>query len=142
MAVKFPDTYSLYKEVQRDPIQYTYCVDFEHISRYQALRQVIHQGLSEDRYVALETSNPFSTNSNLKYYTVPHDRQNILDLIAEEQLGSANYAWVIAYVNKIADGFTVLEGTQLAIPLSISALFDKGELLASVSATKLNLGSE
>ncbi len=136
------DTYSQYKEVERDPIQYTYCVDYNHISRYRSLRQVIHQGQSPDRFVALETVNPFSTSSSVKYYTVPPNRENRLDLIAYEQLGSATYAWVIAYINKIADGFTVLEGTRLAIPQSIASLFDQGELLASVSAFKLNLGSE
>ena len=139
---RFPDTYSTYKEVERDPIQYTYCVDFNHVSRYRGLRQVIHQGQSEDRFVALETPNPFSTNMEMKYYTVPSHLENRLDLIAQEQLGSATYAWVIAYINKINDGFTVLEGTELAIPTSFSSLFNKNELLASVTATKLNLGTE
>lgn len=138
----FYDTYSKYKEVDRDPIQYTYCPDYNHICRYRALRQVIHQGLSSDRYIALETPNPFSTNANFKYYTVTPDRENRLDLIALDQLGSATYSWVIAYVNNIADGFTVLEGTRLAIPISISSLFSKGEMLAPVSAFALNLGSE
>ena len=140
--MKFPDTYTRYKDVERDPIQYTYCVDFDHVSRYRSLRQVIHQGLSEDRFIALETINSISSSSNLKYYNVPANRQNRLDLIAEEQLGSATYAWVIAYINKIPDGFTVLEGTELAIPISLSSLFEKGSILASVTATKLNLGSE
>ena len=139
---KFPDTYSLYQEVERDPIQYTYCVDFKHISRYRGLRQVIHQGLSPERFIALETVNPFETNANVRYYNVPHHLENRLDLIAYEQLGSASYAWVIAYFNNIQDGFTVLEGTQLAIPTSISSLFNKGEVLQSLTATKLNLGSE
>lgn len=140
--MKFQDTYHPYEEINRDPIQYTYCVDFDHISRYRTLRQVIHQGLSDDRFVALETVNPFGSRSNLKYYTVPHHLENRLDLIAQEQLGSATYAWVIAYFNRIQDGFTVLEGTRLAIPTSFSSLYNKGELLAPVGATKLNLGSE
>ena len=118
--MKFPDTYTQYKEVERDPIQYTYCVDYDHVSRYRTLRQVIHQGLSEDRFIALETANPITSGSNFKYYNVPSNRQNRLDLIAQEQLGSATYAWVIAYINRIADGFTVLEGTELAIPISLS----------------------
>ena len=96
--MRFPDTYNQYKEIKRDPIQYTYCVDFDHISRYRALRQVIHQGLSDDRFVALETVNPLEIKSNFKYYTVPANRENRLDLIAQEQLGSAKYAWVISYV--------------------------------------------
>lgn len=140
--MRIQDTYHPYKTVERDPIQYTYCVDYSHLSRYRALRQVIHQGQAGTRYVALETVNPFSTSSDMKYYTVPAHLENRLDIIAKEQLGSANYSWIIAYVNRISDGFTVLEGTTLAIPTSVTALFEKGELLAPISATKLNLGSE
>ena len=139
---KFPDTYNAYKEVERDPIQYTYCVGYNHISRYRGLRQVIHEGTNSDRFIALETTNPFTTSASMKYYVVPENRENRLDLIAQEQLGSATYSWVIAYVNRIVDGFTVLPGTTLAIPTSISALFENGELLSSHAATKLNLGSE
>lgn len=139
---KLQDTYHPYKEIERDPIQYTYCVDFNHISRYRGLRQVIHQGLSADRFIALETVNPFETQCPVNYYTVTHDRENRLDLIAQEHLGSASYSWVIAYFNRIQDGFTVLEGTTLAIPQSISSLFQHGEILQSVTATDLNLGSE
>ena len=69
-------------------------------------------------------------------------RDDRLDLIAKEQLGSATYSWVIAYFNNIADGFTVLEGTTLQIPNSITELFNKGEILSSVSVNKLNLGKE
>lgn len=140
--MEFPDTYSTYKTVERDPIQYSYCVDYNHISRYRTLRQVIHEGQSQNRFVALETVNPIKIGNNFKYYTVPANKENRLDLIAQEQLGSADYAWVIAYVNKIFDGFTVLEGTELAIPISLSSLFEKGNLLAPISASKLHLGSE
>ena len=139
----FADTYSKYAEVERDPIQYTYCVDYKHISRYRTLRQVIHQGLSEGRFVALETTNPIPTVSkNFKYYTVPLNRENRLDLIAADLLGSATYSWVIAYINRIQDGFTVLQGTQLIVPISLTSLFEKGGMLESITATKLNLGSE
>jgi hypothetical protein len=75
------------------------------------------------------------------YYTVPSNRENRLDLIANEKLGSASYAWVIAYFNHIDDGFTVAEGTKLAIPTSVTKLFETGELLAPVPANNLNLGS-
>lgn len=136
------NTWEIYKEVERDPIQYTYCTAYDHISRYRALRQIIHQGLSEDRFIAPETVNPFDTNAELKYYTVPSTLENRLDLIARDQMGSCTYAWVIAYINRIQDGFTVLEGTQLAIPVSFTSLFEQGELLESITATKLNLGSE
>ena len=138
----FPDTWDVYKEVERDPIQYTYCVDFDHISRYKGLRQVIHQGLSEDRYIALETVNSIPEGVDIRYYTVPNRLENRLDLIAQEQLGSATYAWVIAYMNKIQDGYTVIEGTKLVLPVSIYSLFETGQILASVTANKLNLGSE
>lgn len=139
---KFQDTYDEYRTVERDPIQYTYCVDFPHISRYKGLRQVIHQGQSSDRFIALETVNPIPKDPDVTYYTVPYHMENRLDLIAQEQLGSATYAWVLAYYNRIPDGFTVLEGARLAIPSSISNLFNKGQLLQSVTAVKLNLGSE
>ena len=140
--MRFLDTYTPYRKIVRDPIQYTYCVDFKHISRYRGLRQVVHQGQSEDRFMALETTNPFKSTAPVKYYKVPYEFQNRLDLIAYKHLGSPNYAWVIAYFNNIQDGFTVLEGTQLAIPTSISDLFENGELLASISVNKMNLGSE
>ena len=141
--MRFYDTYTRYDEVERDPIQYTYCVNYKHISRYRSLRQVIHQGLSADRFVALETVNPIVTPSkNIKYYNVPANRENRLDLIAQEQLGSSDYAWVIAYMNRIQDGFTALQGTQLIIPLSLTSLFEKGGMLESITATRLNLGKE
>ena len=117
-------TLTPYKSIERDDIQYTYCYDYNHISRYKGLRQVIHQGLSSDRYVALETSNPFTSDANVFYFTVPSRLKNRLDVIAAEKLGSASYAWVIAYFNGIEDGFSVDEGTVLRIPKSISLLFN------------------
>ena len=138
----FQDTYNKYQEIERDRIQYTYCVDYQHISRYRALRQVVHQGQSKDRFIALETVNPFSTSANFSKFTVPAHLENRLDLIAEQKLGSATYAWVIAYVNKIQDGYTVIEGTELLIPNSITNLFEKHELLAPIEVQHLNLGSE
>ena len=136
------NTLTPYKEIERDDIQYTYCHDYDHISRYKSLRQVIHQGLSQDRYIALETSNAFQTDANVIYYTVPANLENRLDIIARDKLGSATYAWVIAYFNNIEDGFTVAEGTKLAIPKSISLLFNSGEVLSPVAVNSLNLGSE
>ena len=131
-----------YSEVQRDDIQYTYCRDFNHVSRYRGLRQVIHQGQSPDRYVALEGPNAFETHTNVTYYTVPANRENRLDIIAQELLGSADYKWVIAYFNGITDGFSVREGMTLMVPKTVSSLFEAGEVLSPVPATKLNLGSE
>ena len=140
--MQFLDTTKQYKELERDPIQYTYCASFNHISRYKSLRQVIHEGKSNGRFVALETSNAFNTNCKTKMYIVPSNRENRLDLIAKEQLGSATYSWVIAYFNNISDGFTVLEGTTLKIPQSLTDLFNNGEILSSIAVNHLNLGSE
>lgn len=140
--MNFPDTWKPYKQIKRDPIQYTYCTKYDHICRYMTLRQVIHQGKHSSRYVSLETINAFTTNADMKTYTVPTHLENRLDLIAQKELGSAKYAWIIAYVNKIPDGFTVLEGTQLQIPTSITQLFESGEILGAIEATKINLGSE
>ena len=138
----FQNINTQYKEVKRDPIQYTYCRNFNYLSRYKSLRQVIHEGNSKGRFVAFETTNAFNSYCKTKSYVVTPDKENRLDLIAQEQLGSASYAWVIAYFNNLADGFTVLEGTTLIMPVSITALFDKGEILSSISVNKLNLGSE
>ena len=38
--------------------------------------------------------------------------------------------------------FTVEEGTRLAIPKSVTALFNNGEILSAIPANKLSLGSE
>jgi len=142
MISELQDTLTPYKELERDLIQYTYCYDYDHISRYRGLRQVVHQGSSPDRCMTLETANAFSTTSDLVYYTVPEQYENRLDLIARDLLGSASYAWVIAYFNGISDGFTVHAGAELQVPPSITSLFQNGECLASVTATKLNLGCE
>lgn len=140
--MQIQNTLTPYAEIERDEIQYGYCRDFEHISRYRTLRQVTHQSEHPSRFVSLETSNPFETNTEITYYTVPANRVNRLDLIAQEKLGTADYKWVLAYFNHIEDGFTVFEGQVLAIPKSITALLENGEILAPVPATQLNLGAE
>lgn len=132
-----------YQEIPYEGIQYTNCRDFGHISRYKGLRQVVHNPDSTDeRYMALETVNPFTTNSDVDYYEVPSRYENRLDIIAYEELGSASYAWVIAYFNNIEDGFSVHEGQLIKIPKNISSLFNSGEILQTVPALGLNLGSE
>lgn len=124
-------------------IQYGVCRDFNHISRYRRLRQVVHNPAeTSDRIVTLETPNPFETHSDVIYYDVPAIEENRLDLIAYKFLGSAQYAWTIAYFNGIEDGFTVLEGQRIKIPKTFSQLYNKGECLASVSPLTLNLGTE
>lgn len=132
-----------YDEIEYEGIQYTNCRDFGHVSRYKGLRQVVHSPeTSEERFIALETVNSFETNANIDFYEVPARYENRLDIIANELLGSANYAWVIAYFNNIEDGFSVHEGELLRIPKNISSLFNTGEILQTVPALGLNLGSE
>ena len=137
------NTLKPYSVIPYTGIAYGHCVGYGHISRYQNLRQVTHNASnSDERFVALETQNPFTTNCEFHYYDVPAHEENRLDIIAYKELGSAQYAWVIAYFNNIEDGFTAREGTRLQIPNSITDLFSGGEMLASVPPTLLNLGSE
>lgn len=132
-----------YQEIPYEGIQYTNCRDYGHISRYKGLRQVVHNpDNTDERYMALETVNPFTTNADVDYYEVPLRYENRLDIIAYEELGSASYAWVIAYFNNIEDGFSVHEGQLIKIPKNISSLFNSGEILQTVPALGLNLGSE
>ena len=141
--MKYYDTLVPYSKVEYGGIEYGVCRDFNHISRYRGLRQVVHN--PDDilnRFVSPETPNPFTTNSEVEYYDVPANEENRLDVIAYKKLGSASYSWVIAYFNQIEDGFTVREGQRLAIPKSISTLFNSGEILAAISPLQLNLGSE
>lgn len=131
-----------YKVLDHRGIQYTTCREYEHISRYKGLRQVIHNPNDSDRFITLETPNAFRTNLEVQYYDVPSYEENRLDLIAQKFLGAATYSWVIAYFNDIDDGFTVREGTRLMIPSNITVLFNTGEILAPVSPLQLNLGYE
>lgn len=141
--MRFYDTLTPYKTVKRKGIQYTVCCDYSHISRYRGLRQVIFHPVDDDRFIALETPNAIVSNKlPIKYHTVTALEENRLDLIANAELGSANYAWTIAYLNGVLDGFTVHEGQRLVVPANITALFSAGELLAPVSPSVLNLGSE
>lgn len=138
------NTLSPYITIPHIPIQYTVCCDFNHISRYKGLRQLIHcPDDNEDRFVALETPNAISdSNLEFEYYEVPAVEENRLDIIANKFLGSAQYSWVISYLNGIEDGFTVREGQKLKIIKNFTDLFNKGEILSSISALTLNLGSE
>ena len=132
-----------YKTIEHEGIVYSVCKEFNHISRYRNLRQVVHLPNSADRYVALETPNAFVTNTEIKYHEVTVNEINRLDLIAQQELGSATYSWVIAYFNSIADGYTVMEGQKLKIPSrGVTSLLNTGEILAPIAKTKLNLGEE
>lgn len=131
-----------YKKLSHEGIVYSVCKDFEHISRYRNLRQVVHCPDTVDRCVTLETTNAFTTNTEVKYHEVTVEEIDRLDLIAQKELGSATYGWVIAYFNSIEDGYTVREGQRLVIPNSVTALLSKGEILAPITALKLNLGEE
>lgn len=141
--MKILNTTQPYKVIPYEGIQYNVCRDYSHISRYKGLRQIVHNPhTAEDRFIALETPNPFHTSAEVIYYQVPAIEENRLDLIALKHLGSARYGWVIAYFNNIEDGFTVREGQRICIPKTLTSLFSKHELLASVSPYSLNLGSE
>lgn len=132
-----------YDTIPYDGIQYGVCRDFDHISRYKGLRQIVHNpNDSDERIITLETPNSFESSVDVTWYKVPRSEENRLDLIAQNKLGSANYSWILAYLNHIEDGYTVLEGQKIKIPNSIFSLFQSGELLASVSPTLLNLGTE
>lgn len=139
---QYYDTLRPYAEIPYEGISYGHCRDFDHISRYKGLRQVTHNAENADRFIALENPNPFTTNTEVDYYEVSANEENRLDIISYNTLGSAQYAWVLAYFNNIEDGFTVREGQRLLIPKNITSLFNKGELLASVSPLTLNLGDE
>lgn len=141
--MQFYDTLRPYKVIEHEGIQYGVCRDFNHICRYRRLRQVINNPqYPDDRFIALETPNPFETHVDVTYHEVTQSEENRLDVIAYHMLGSAQYAWVIAYFNGIQDGYTAKPGQKLIVPKSITQLFDKGECLASVSPLTLNLGTE
>ena len=131
-----------YRVIEHTGIEYTVCRDFNHISRYKGLRQIVHDPTSYSRFITLESPNPFSTSAEFEYYEVPLSEQNRLDLIAYKFYGAAQYSWIIAYYNGIEDGFTVLEGQKLRILKNFTTLFSKGELLAPIPAMQLQLGSE
>lgn len=133
-----------YSVLEHKGITYSSCRDFNYISRYRGLRQVIHSPEDlDDRLVALESPNPFvSTNLEVKWHEVTNDEENRLDLIAFKYLGSAQYGWVIAYFNTIEDGFSCYNGQKLMIPTGITDLMKSGEILQNVTALRLNLSSE
>lgn len=140
--MRFYDTMIPWDDLEHRGIQYTVCRDFDHISRYRTLRQVVHNPQDADRFIALETPNSFVTAAEVIYYEVPATEENRLDVIAYKLLGSAQYRWALAYFNGIEDGYTVHEGQRLRCPRSIDVLFNKHELLANVNPLQLNLGTE
>jgi hypothetical protein len=136
------DTLQPYKVLPHKGIQYAVCRDYKHISRYKGLRQVVYNPYEDDRFIALETTNPVEIKASYRMYTVPTLEENRLDLIADKFYGSPNYAWIISYMNGIEDGYTVYAGQKIKILQNFTDLFAKGELLASIPAMSLNLGSE
>lgn len=141
--MQYLNTLEPYDRLDHVPIQYGTCRDFDHLSRYRGLRQVVHDPSNElTRFIALETPNPFESNTDVIFYEVPIVEENRLDLIALKLLGSVQYRWVIAYFNKIEDGYTCKEGQVLICPKSVTALFNKGEVLAPINPLQLNLGTE
>ncbi len=136
------DTLVPYAECEHRGIQYTVCRDYDHISRYRGLRQVIHNPDDSDRFIALEIPNSIVSNAEFLYYDVPSTEENRLDIIAYKFFGSAQYSWIISYFNDIEDGYTVYEGQRLKILKNFTDLFNTGELLAPIPALTLNLGTE
>lgn len=131
-----------YDTLEHSGIAYSVCREYNHISRYRNLRQIIHRPNDSDRYVTLETSNAFTSHTDVIYHDVTVEEENRLDIVANTYLGSPTYSWVIAYFNHIEDGYTIREGQKLMIPRNITALFDKGEILEPRTALILNLGEE
>lgn len=135
-----------YSKVEYNGIAYKECENYDHISRYRNLRVIKHECGSDnadDKYITLETVNPIVTNKlEVIYHIVELSEENRLDIIANKYLGSATYSWVIAYFNQIEDGFTVREGQTIIIPKTVTDLFSQGEILAPISALRLNLGEE
>lgn len=133
-----------YKTLEHKGIDYSCCRDFDYISRYRGLRQIVHNPDDiDERMITLENPNAFvTTNASLTWHEVTSDEENRLDLIANKYLGSAQYNWVIAYFNDIEDGYSCYIGQKLRIPRSITSLMQSGEILQNVTALKLNLGSE
>lgn len=143
MNSKLRDINKPYKSLDHKGIEYSVCKDYDHISRYRNLRQVVHNPNDvNDRFISLETVNTFLTTCEIEYYEVKQTEENRLDLIAKNKLGSATYSWVISYFNSIDDGFTVRPGQRLKIPRDFTSLFNTGELLEPVNPLSLNLGSE
>ncbi len=143
MTAAYREINTPYKEIEHKGIEYAVCKDYNHISRYKSLRQVVHNPKDiDERFIALETSNPFTTNCEVDYYTVPTYEENRLDVIAYNKLGSATYSWVLCLFNNIEDGFTINAGQVLKIPKSFTSLFKTGEILQTVSPLALNLSSE
>ena len=137
------DTTRPYKVLDYKGIEYTVCNSYSHISRYRRLRQVIHYLEGTDRFISLEIQNSYQyTGIEYEYYTVTIDRENRLDLIANDYFGTPMYSWVISYINGIDDGFTVHEGQSLMIPTSLNGLYRSGSVLSSIPVTSLNLGTE
>lgn len=136
------DTLQPYGQVKHFGIEYQVCRDFDHISRYKGLRQITHFTEDNDRFMTLETPNPLVSNARFRWYDVYATEENRIDLIAYKFYGSAQYGWIISYFNGIEDGYSIFEGQRLKILDNFTDLFSKGELLASIPALQLNLGTE
>ena len=142
--MNYYNTTTPYKVIAYDGIQYNVCRDYTHLSRYRSLRQVVHNPDDiTSRFIALETPNSLESHADMSYHTVTPAEVNRLDLIAFKLLGSANYKWILAYINEIEDGYTAYEGQLLKYPTAgITALFSKGDVLAPLNPFSLNLGAE
>ena len=137
------DTTRPYRKIKHRGIEYTVCAKYDHISRYQRLRQVIHYERNNEIFKTLEIQNYYDyDNVHVEYYQVTVDRENRLDLISYDYYGTTAYSWIIAYINGIEDNYTVWEGQTLMIPIMLTDLFTSGCVLSAVAPTALNLGTE
>lgn len=138
------DTTKPFKAVDYNGIEYTVCREYDYISRYRRLRQVIHYiNDKQSRFVTNEIQNYYNyENIEVEYFIVDTKYENRLDLISYKFYNSASYSWILAYINEIEDAFTVRVGQVLMIPTSITELFSNGSILSSIPVTSLNLGTE
>lgn len=143
------DTTRPYKVVDYKGIEYTVCRNYNHISRYKRLRKVMHYLAKNNKkngltlFTTLEVQNSYDYNNiKVEYYQVPITRENRLDLISYDFYGTTSYSWIIAYINRIYDGYTVYEGQVLMMPTELSELFASNCVLSSIPPTSLNLGTE
>lgn len=124
------------------PIRYTVARDFNYLSRYRMLRQIIIGEGTSNPVVVFEYPNKFTTSSTLQYHEVLPEEADRLDLLAYRLLGSVDYSWILAFINNIQDSYTVSNGFNLAYPSSVSDLLKSGEFFAPVSPISMNLGTE
>ena len=102
-------------------------------------RKVTVKSSTQTATVSQDTTRVDNTTTP-QTYTV--QKGDCLWSIAKKFYGSAQYSWIISYMNRIEDGFTVYTGQRIMILDNFTDLFSRGEILAAIPAMTLNLGSE